>query len=527
MIVWGGSTDPQGMSYDPTTSTWTPITTTNAPPPTYIGSSVWTGEEMIVWGGCASKQGTACTSYTNNGGRYDPATDTWTPITSDGAPAARQSHTAVWTGQEMLVWGGCGTECYDTVGVYNPASDTWGSLDTASAPTARAFHVGVWTGDTMVVWGGCDSGYCSPDVTFLDTGGRFTHPPPAPLLTIGKGGPATATLGDLITYTLTVSNSGGLASNLVITDAVPLNAHYVSGGQLVGSVISWTVPSLNPSDSLTRTFTVSTTQSITNHDYRVSAAGNYSATGQIDVVTIIAPDLSIGKTGPIIASPGDLITYTLIVSNSGGLATSLLITDAMPLNAHYVSGGTRVGNVVSWTVFGLNPSESLTRTFTVTATQSITNHHYRVCADGNYCGAGQVDVVTLIQPPAPAPPPTPYPLFLPTILRATPRPSQVRITYIEYNPPGDDVAGEYVKIVNSGETFEQMTGWTLRDIVGHTFTFPSFALNPKAFVHVWTKSGANTATDLYWSSGAAIWNNEGDCAYLRDGEGTLVSTFCY
>jgi hypothetical protein len=32
--------------------------------------------------------------------------DTWTPTNLTGAPDARGSHTAVWTGSEMIVWGG-------------------------------------------------------------------------------------------------------------------------------------------------------------------------------------------------------------------------------------------------------------------------------------------------------------------------------------------------------------------------------------------------------------------------------------
>ena len=32
--------------------------------------------------------------------------DTWTPTNLTGAPEARVSHTAVWTGSEMIVWGG-------------------------------------------------------------------------------------------------------------------------------------------------------------------------------------------------------------------------------------------------------------------------------------------------------------------------------------------------------------------------------------------------------------------------------------
>ena len=61
---------------------------------------MWTGSEMIVWGGYNGS------GYLNDGGRYNPAANSWTAVTTTGAPAARAYHTAVWTGSEMIVWGG-------------------------------------------------------------------------------------------------------------------------------------------------------------------------------------------------------------------------------------------------------------------------------------------------------------------------------------------------------------------------------------------------------------------------------------
>ena len=84
-----------------------------------------------------------------------------------------------------------------------------------------------------------------------------------------------------------------------------------------------------------------------------------------------------------------------------------------------------------------------------------------------------------------------------------------------------------MRVDNSGGSAADMTDWTLSDEANHTFTFPTFTLNPGAFVRVWTKAGTNTATDLYWGRGSAIWNNSGDCAYLRDSVGTLIDTYCY
>ena len=58
---------------------------------------------MIVWGG-----GDESNSFLffDTGGRYDPTTDTWIDTSTTDAPCSRQYHTAVWTGGEMIVWGG-------------------------------------------------------------------------------------------------------------------------------------------------------------------------------------------------------------------------------------------------------------------------------------------------------------------------------------------------------------------------------------------------------------------------------------
>jgi len=63
-------------------------------------TAVWTGSEMIIWGGYfAPIQGTVI----NRGARFNPVTGIWTPVTTDGAPSPRSNHTAIWTGGEMIV----------------------------------------------------------------------------------------------------------------------------------------------------------------------------------------------------------------------------------------------------------------------------------------------------------------------------------------------------------------------------------------------------------------------------------------
>ena len=83
--------------------------------------------------------------------------DTWAATSTAGAPAAREYHTAVWTGSEMIVWGGWGAgpgPVLNTGGRYNPSTDSWAATSTTNAPHARTDHTAVWTGTEMIIWGG-------------------------------------------------------------------------------------------------------------------------------------------------------------------------------------------------------------------------------------------------------------------------------------------------------------------------------------------------------------------------------------
>src|SRR5439155_7884835 len=93
-----------GGRYDPIADTWTATTTNNAPGARYLHTAVWTGSEMIIWGGAHDVN----VILLNTGGRYDPSTNSWTATTTNNAPVPRYSHTAIWSDNEMVVWGGVG-----------------------------------------------------------------------------------------------------------------------------------------------------------------------------------------------------------------------------------------------------------------------------------------------------------------------------------------------------------------------------------------------------------------------------------
>jgi len=177
MIVWGGQNGNSiakntGARFDPVTNAWTSTATAGAPSPRWAHSAVWTGTEMIVWGGFS---GFPAFQPLNDGAKYNPQTDSWTTVASMAAPSVRVNHTAVWTGAEMIVWGGfscmgCPNPELGTGARYNPATNAWTATSGVGAPAPRGNHTAVWTGSTMIVWGGEDD-FGVPDV--LGTGAVY------------------------------------------------------------------------------------------------------------------------------------------------------------------------------------------------------------------------------------------------------------------------------------------------------------------------------------------------------------------
>jgi N-acetylneuraminic acid mutarotase len=208
MIVWGGEVnEPGGLTnsggrYNPSNDSWTVTSTINAPIPRYGHRAVWTGSEMLVWGGGINGQSPF---LSDDGGRYDPATDSWAPISSGNTPAARFRHTAVWTGTEMIVWGGqVGYSSYlNTGGSYIPSIDNWSATSTTDAPSARDLHTAIWTGTEMIVWGGNEFGYPMNTGARDNTESAPSTPTPSPTPPI----PATGGRYDPATDTWTATNT--------------------------------------------------------------------------------------------------------------------------------------------------------------------------------------------------------------------------------------------------------------------------------------------------------------------------------
>jgi hypothetical protein len=139
----------------------TPSPTTSFPPeaeniPLEIGplaprsghSVIWTGSEMIVWGGWGDENGDVRFA---DGAAFDLESGVWRVI-AESPLTPRRDHQAAWTGEEMLIVGGDGPR---DGAAYDPMSDSWRPLpDTPIQTSGDPIEItsSVWTGEGLVVW---------------------------------------------------------------------------------------------------------------------------------------------------------------------------------------------------------------------------------------------------------------------------------------------------------------------------------------------------------------------------------------
>jgi endonuclease YncB( thermonuclease family) len=91
----------------------------------------------------------------------------------------------------------------------------------------------------------------------------------------------------------------------------------------------------------------------------------------------------------------------------------------------------------------------------------------------------------------------------------------------------DNLNDEYVIFENTGSGSLDLTDYQVTDEAGKTYTFPSFTLEAGATVTLYTGSGTDSSTDLYWAYGSPVWNNSGDTVYVEDAGGSQVLKYPY
>jgi N-acetylneuraminic acid mutarotase len=135
--------------FNPATNSWQKLTNlpagllTAKDKPTFL----WTGTELLIWGGNGA----------NDGYRYNPNTNSWTTMSSTNAPVPRNFYVSCFTGTELIIWGGSDANtavALNTGARYNLASNTWTAMTTTNAPAFLFGASAIKDGNAMYVYGG-------------------------------------------------------------------------------------------------------------------------------------------------------------------------------------------------------------------------------------------------------------------------------------------------------------------------------------------------------------------------------------
>jgi hypothetical protein len=173
LIVWGGGsqrgtefrTHADGAAYDPRTRRWELLPP--APESQWLllpndGLAVWTGREVLVWGGTtiSDPEGSANLGRPADGVAYDPERRTWRrlPPQPEQLRMVGSDRWVVWTGRELVA----GTLQEADAGgrtfavAYDPAANRWRPLSQSPALTGGLGHLqartAMWAGNRLLVW---------------------------------------------------------------------------------------------------------------------------------------------------------------------------------------------------------------------------------------------------------------------------------------------------------------------------------------------------------------------------------------
>ncbi len=205
----------------------------------------------------------------------------------------------------------------------------------------------------------------------------------APALVMTKtDGRDSAEPGDVLTYTITITNPGAQpATGVVVTDTLPGHTQFLSASadytlDLADGTVAWPAFQLAADEVATRQVVVRVDETLPSGVDSIMnaaiAAGDEGLSASASDVThlLAAPDLGVSKTdGRTAVGVGDVIVYTLSVENVGTQgATGVVLTDILPSHTTFRTasdGGVADGGVVNWPSFDLTVGAVETRTLTV------------------------------------------------------------------------------------------------------------------------------------------------------------------
>ncbi|WP_152286269.1 PKD domain-containing protein [Flavicella marina] len=180
----------------------------------------------------------------------------------------------------------------------------------------------------------------------------------ADLVTVKTVNNTTPDEGEVITYTIQVTNNGGSdATNVSLIDHLPQGVVYQSddsGGSYnfgsgvwsIGSLangvsVSLNIDALVSNGTAGKTITNTTTAAVGDQTDLTTNGDQLEATIHIDNETDIVLEKTVNNNTP---DEGDSILYSVKVTNNGSIrATNVVVTDMLPTGLIYVAGTTTSG----------------------------------------------------------------------------------------------------------------------------------------------------------------------------------------
>lgn len=226
----------------------------------YATSAIWTGSNALIFGGCSRSR-----CPLNDTLRYDPSSGTIVH-TLGILPQAVMGAPAIWDEHNGFIFGGWnGTQGLDIIVRYRPTldevlvmsvalptPDTTGIMN-SSLPDEGYISSAVWTGSEAYVFGGCSSAECPTDDIVV-----YTLEPAPPSSLVATAGvlsgeivltwdaPPDNTYSVLTHYRIYRSTTAGGPYDLVDTIAADLTV-YTDSGLTPGTTYYYVVTALNDS----------------------------------------------------------------------------------------------------------------------------------------------------------------------------------------------------------------------------------------------------------------------------------------
>ena len=226
----------------------------------------------------------------------------------------------------------------------------------------------------------------------------------APVLSSDKTvDPTSASSGQTVNYSIKVSNTGSAAGTTTVVDDYD-QAHLTisdisNSGVDNGDTITWTNVAVPAKDFVTLTYKATVKGTFNGGPGPNCTTGQYpvintvtitGGTGDTNTLCVNAsPVLTTDKTvSSSTADPGDTVTYTITVTNSGNADATTTIVDDYD-QAHLVisnisNGGVNNNDTITWTNVPVAAGQAVARTYDATVTGPFTGIPPAGCDPGRY-----------------------------------------------------------------------------------------------------------------------------------------------